>query len=334
MTRIHVPIESSAYHVVSRTAQQQFYFGEEERETFRRMMWRVAKFCGVEIFTYAVLDNHFHILIKVPRKDHADEALSWAEFFTRYEVLYGKARGRDLLALLKECKGREAQEKFQAQIMSQHISMMHSLPVFMRLLKQRFGKWYNKKHKKSGTLWDQRYRSVLVEERTDGPSHALLAVAAYIDLNSVRAGVVQDPKDYRHSGYGEAVGGQMRARHGLMRVVGRTASNWAEAQAGYRKFLYRAGQVRLVKRGRLQGNISEAEAEVVEKNRGKLSLAEALHSRIRYFTRGGILGSKEFVDRVFEANRELFGKRRKVGARKMGGGIDWGEMVSLRKLGQ
>jgi putative transposase len=45
--------------------------------------------------------------------------------------------------------------------------------------------------------------------------HSLATMAAYIDLNPVRAGMVRDPKDYRYCGYGEAVGGRGQARKGL-----------------------------------------------------------------------------------------------------------------------
>jgi hypothetical protein len=45
-----------------------------------------------------------------------------------------------------------------------------------------------------------------------------VTVAAYIDLNPVRAGLVQDPKDYRWSGYGEALGRGGRALDGLCKM--------------------------------------------------------------------------------------------------------------------
>ena len=50
--------------------------------------------------------------------------------------------------------------------------------------------------------------------------------------------------------------------------------------------------------------------------------------------RGGVLGLKEFVDRVFGMNRGHFPATRKDGARRMRGGVDWGEMRSLRDLQQ
>ena len=57
-----------SYHVMSRTVGGEFLLGTLEKEAFRRMMWRVASFCGVDILTYVVMDNHFHILLHVPDK--------------------------------------------------------------------------------------------------------------------------------------------------------------------------------------------------------------------------------------------------------------------------
>jgi hypothetical protein len=60
---------SMIYHVMSRTVNGEFLFGDLEREAFRRMMWRMASFSGVEILTYVVMSNHFHILVKVPDRE-------------------------------------------------------------------------------------------------------------------------------------------------------------------------------------------------------------------------------------------------------------------------
>ena len=60
-------------------------------------------------------------------------------------------------------------------------------------------------------------------------------------------------------------------------------------------------------------------------------MQERLLSRVRYFTDGAILGSPEFVDEVFEAERERFSAKRKTGSRRMRG-ADWGGLSTLREL--
>ncbi len=78
---------------------------------------------------------------------------------------------------------------------------MWDLSEFMKTLKQKFTSGFNRQQGREGTLWERRFKSVLVE----GSWNCILKVAAYIDLNAVRAGLVDDPKDYRWCGYGEAV---------------------------------------------------------------------------------------------------------------------------------
>ena len=68
------------YHVISRITGQQFLMNAEEKDVLMRSMFNVAIFSGVEILTFALMDNHFHILVKVPRAHEVDEAGATASF--------------------------------------------------------------------------------------------------------------------------------------------------------------------------------------------------------------------------------------------------------------
>jgi len=65
---------------------------------------------------------------------------------------------------------------------------MYELSQFMKTFKQCFSIYYNSNHERRGTLWEERFKSVLVEES----EYAQLVAGAYIDLNPVRAGIVKD----------------------------------------------------------------------------------------------------------------------------------------------
>jgi len=71
-------------------------------------------------------------------------------------------------------------------------------------------------------------------------------------------------------------------------------------------------------------------AEVLS-NKGRLSSWELLRCRVRYFTDGAVIGSKAFVNRVFAANRERFGAKRKSGAKRWRG-IESESLYALREL--
>jgi len=60
-----------------------------------------------------------------------------------------------------------------------------------------------------------------------------------------------------------------------------------------------------------------------------VALRKLLRCRVRYFTDGAVIGSREFVDEVFEKCRERFGEKRTSGARKMRGAAGTGSGGSL-----
>ena len=165
---------------------------------------------------------------------------------------------------------------------------------------------------------------------------AVRTVAAYIDLNPVRAGLCENPEDYRWCSYAAAVGGEREARRGLAKAFGR--QKWtAKVAADYRMILFGRGQEVIggaTPRGYVKPKRGFSRERVVsEQKRGaKLPMHAALRCRVRYFTAGAVLGSREFVNGVFEQNRDRFGPSRESGARPMRG-AEWGNLTTMRDLG-
>lgn len=312
------------YHVISRVVGRQFVFHDDiERERFRKMMRAVEGFCGVQILTYVVVSNHFHILVHVPER----QAVEDSEFARRLLFLYDKTVVENLMAHIARLRERGEDEAAEG-VKAPYVRRMYSLAEFMKALKQRVSLSYNRRNQRVGTLWEERYKSVLV----DGSPGGLSAVAAYIDLNPVRARMVKDPKDYRFSGYGEAMGGSKLARSGLGIALGEPGE-WSVLAGRYRQLLYVKGEVRGV---RVDGQpvrpgFSMEAVETVVALKGKLPLNEILRCRVRYFTDGAILGSREFVEDAFRRHRQHFSARREEGARSMKGG-DWGDLFAARQL--
>jgi len=59
-------IQGGVYHCMTRTVNGERLFGDREKEVMRKMIWQVADFSGVEVLTYCVMANHFHVLVRVP----------------------------------------------------------------------------------------------------------------------------------------------------------------------------------------------------------------------------------------------------------------------------
>ena len=316
------------YHCMSRVIEGRYIFQEQEKEKFRRLMRQLEAFSGVQILTYTILSNHFHILLHVPKRP----VLSDEQLMERLAALYEPYQVKQIAAMLADLRKHGTDEQVE-KFRNKYIYRMFDVSQFMKPLKQRFSQYYNKKVGRRGPLWEQRFKSILVE----GSQGALSAMAAYIDLNCIRAGMVSDPKDYRYCGYGEAMGGSEHARTGLARITDGLGlgCSWNEASRAYREYLYMQGQQKgLRPDGKpLRVGFKEEEVEAVLKQGGRLPMQEILRCRVRYFSDGLVLGSKDFVDATFARYRDQFGLKRTSGARAMRYG-DWNGLCTMRDLRQ
>jgi len=321
----------SYYHCVSRVVNREFVFGDEEKEVFVKLMRRWEKFCQVRIITFCVMSNHFHLLVEVasrPAKLPDD-----AELLRQLGGIYSAGMVRELrdrMALM-EAGGSVAD---LAELRESFLGRMWDISAFMKALKQQFTQWFNRKQARKGTLWEERFKSVLVE----GAGEALATMAAYIDLNPMRAGLVADPKEFRWCGYAAAVAGDRRARQGFTTVVAalnRPSGTAAQVLAEYRVRLFGAGEQTGIddpERGvRVRRGFDRATVERILGQKGKLSQAEMLRCRVRYFSDGAALGTREFVNAVFAHQRHRFGPKRKTGARPLRG-VDAAGLTTLRDL--
>ena len=140
--------------------------------------------------------------------------------------------------------------------------------------------------------------------------------------------MAEDPKDYRWCGYAEAVAGDRVARRGLATALAslKDRANWGDVGPRYRKILFGIGEESSVRAG-----LSREEVAAVWAAGGKLSLAQLLRCRVRYFSDGLAVGSASFVNSVFAAVREMFTPERETGARRMIGG-EWDGLTTARAL--
>jgi len=295
------------YHCISRVVDKKKVLGVEEKEKFVEYMRIYERFCQVRILTYCVMSNHFHILVEVPEPPE-DRGRSWSDekFLRHVSCLYFGPEYEEIAQTLHRLRKQGAHAAAEEH-RNQYFDRMWDLSQFMKTLKQRFVQWYNKEHGRVGSLWSERFKSLLVEN-----GHAARMVAAYIDLNPVRAGIVEDPADYRWCGYSEAFHGYARAREGLWLValdhlastrnneqaVG-TATRWSNALEHYRRLLYVDGEESERDRERGRAGISPEKVAQVLSEGGNLNEAEMLRCRIKPFADGGAVGSESFIRSVF-----------------------------------
>ena len=341
------------YHIVSRVVERRFAFGPEEKEKFRTLMRMQEKFTGCRVVSYCLMCNHFHLMLEV--SPMAEGGLSDEGLLKRLTSIYSEAFVAGVAKELLDARSADyvaeaGMDEAVAAIHRRFSYRMHDLGEFMKGLLQRFTQWFNRTQSRTGRLWEDRFKSVIVEDGV-----AAKTICAYIDLNPVRAGMVSDPADYRWSSYGEAIGGGAKgngktARAGLVRAlrahqgVVADADLWANGVSQeYRKLLM-SGAIgktseSVAKDGSLTTNtlrkgISKQQAEQERVQDGEIPLGKMLRCRIRYFTDGAVIGSRSFVNEAFTKSRERFGAKRKDGARRMKGaaGAASGSIWSLRDL--
>lgn len=112
-----------------------------------------------------------------------------------------------LLDLLEENAKKFSVAIHAYVLMSNHFHLLatpqtlEGLPQMMQAVGRRYVRYFNDRQKRTGTLWEGRYKSTLIQSE-----RYLLACMAYIDLNPVRAGMVSQPGDYPWSTYGHYAG--------------------------------------------------------------------------------------------------------------------------------
>ena len=167
-----------------------------------------------------------------------------------------------------------------------------SLSEYIKEIKQGFSRFYNKLHNRKGFFWSERFKSVIVDN-----GETLINCLAYIDLNSVRAGIVKKPDDYRWCSLGYHVqtgnkDGFLSLDFGL-REFG--VKDHRERLRHYRRFVYEKGTIKGVQKEREKGF--------------KLNEVDRFLYRTRYFTDSGIIGTKVFVSRLYQEFKENFSSK-------------------------
>jgi REP element-mobilizing transposase RayT len=303
MKRVKMEGEIAVYHCISRVVAGERLLDDAAKEVLRRMLWKTAEFCGVEILAYCLMSNHFHILVRVSPADCGEEGegLGRAEILKRYRRFYGElpsSPGFPTAAVLaaRFAEGGDEAERWEARLRAR----MGDVSEFMKTLKQRFTVWFNKTHRRFGTLWSERYKSVLVENS----AFALKTVAAYIDLNPVRAGLVEDPADYRWCSYAEAMAGNreiLKQYAGILGSSAQTDDPQGDLES-YRVVLYGKGGVS--KTG--APALASRRVDAVLKSGGRLSIGELARAKTGFLTKGVVIGTRSFLEAV-SAGRTEFG---------------------------
>ena len=279
------------YHVILKAAGPQFLFREDEdKRTFQDILERSARFSGVGVLAFALLDNHFHLLVRVPERESVPED----EFRRRIEALYGRDRAAKLFNRweLWAQNGREAEVSLERDRL---LRRMHDLGQFVKTLKEWHSRRYRAMHGWEGTLWRGRYKSILVCE-----SHkAFRALALYIAMNPVRVRIVERGTDSPWTSYGQSkTAGSFgwRCHAALLRELARLAGNPGGTDSMEAAFDGWMAKAEAVSREAVRGKIEHGES---------LSPMEILVCRVHAFGNGLAIGERKDIESVPMSGRHV-----------------------------
>lgn len=267
------------YHVVSRIGGKRFLIDDREKGILLGMIRAAAGFSGVDVYTYALMDNHFHLLVRVPERVEVPDG----ELIRRIRLLYGPERSAKLFEQWEKWE-RAGNGKRVEDAKTRLRSRMYDLSQFVKTFKETYTQDYNRRHDNTGTIWEGRFKSILVE----GSYRALMTVGGYIHLNPVRAEVVEEPEQAQNTGYGAACDGDAVAKRGIETLVSRAFGNettsWSAARDACREVM--DGAI---------AKDADAPPEAETQTEDSWPFHDLLRHRHTSFLHGGALGHKGFL---------------------------------------
>ena len=189
-----ISLESTPYyHVIGRCVRRGFLCGvdaatgknyEHRRQWIVDRLALLAEVFAIDILAYAVMHNHYHLVIRVNTK--AGNSLSDAEVMARWRKLYG------LPLLLRQYQaGTLSKEDVvrAQQLIDIRRKRLMDISWFMKLLNEHIARLANAEDMCSGAFWEGRFKSqALLDE------NALLTCMSYVDLNPIRAKIADTPE--------------------------------------------------------------------------------------------------------------------------------------------
>ncbi|MDA1230918.1 MAG: hypothetical protein O2856_09100 [Planctomycetota bacterium] len=184
--------EIAIVHVMNRTVRRCFLLGDDPvsgKNFDHRKLWldeqliHQARHFGIDLLCQAILSNHFHLVLR----SRPDVVAEWDDS----EV------ARRWLMLCPERRDKDGKPEESSEFELNHIrndkaklkvirSRLSDISWWMRLLSQHIAQRANKEDGELGKFWQARYRAVRLIDET-----AILACAAYVDLNPIRAALAE-----------------------------------------------------------------------------------------------------------------------------------------------
>jgi hypothetical protein len=186
-------------HTVQRCVRRAYLAGVDEksgvdysfrREWIRRRMEALASVFGIDVLTYAIMSNHLHLILRnrpdvVEAWSNEEAALRWLRVFPgrRLDEQLAEPTEEDVKTLARNSKR-----------MAEVRRRLSDISWFMRALSEPIARLANKQDECTGRFWEGRFKAQRIVDEA-----GLLACAMYVDLNPIRAAMVESPEKAVHT---------------------------------------------------------------------------------------------------------------------------------------
>jgi REP element-mobilizing transposase RayT len=195
------PTEVQICHTISRCVRRAFLCGEDpvsgesyehRRQWIRDRLEFLAGVFGIDCLTYAIMSNHIHLVLR----SRPDVVAGWSdeEVARRWLRLFPVRREQDGSAAEPE-EVEIAAIVNQADVLAERRRRLSDISWWMRCTTEHLARRANREDRCTGHFWEGRYKCQLLLDEA-----SLLACAAYVDLNPVRAAMAETPEESTFTG--------------------------------------------------------------------------------------------------------------------------------------
>ena len=181
------------YHCISRCVRRAFLLGEgphDRKGWIENRLEELAQIFAIAVGGFSVMDNHLHVLLRLDQE--VADGWSDEEVVRRWGRLFPpRDKSRQALAVTDNWVQWRLKD---SQWVATARQRLQSISWFMKSLKEPLSRLANRQDKVRGAFFEARFKSVAILD-----DEALLAIAAYIDLNPVAAGIAEVPETSEHT---------------------------------------------------------------------------------------------------------------------------------------
>lgn len=191
-TETFTPDEIAIVHVTNRVVRRAFLMGVNSttgQDYSYRKLWierlleSQAAYFAIDLICYSILSNHFHLILR----SRPDVVETWSDeqIARRWLLLCPARRNRDGSPKEPSTAQINAITSDEATI-KEYRSRLSDISWWMRLLSQKIAQRANQEDEMTGAFWEGRFHGVRIRDEA-----SLLACAAYVDLNPIRAAMAE-----------------------------------------------------------------------------------------------------------------------------------------------